>query len=476
MRVVAGSARGRALVAPPGGKTRPTSDRVREAVFNALWSRGVLDGAVAVDLFAGSGALGVEALSRGAAHVTFVDDDRAALRAGAATVPDLDLVLLDLDPRLHGQHYDVVSNATLWPLFHGMFDLVRRPRFDGRFQEAWDAYVAVNDSFAAAAAKSAREGDVVLVQDYQLALVPGALRKARPDLRLVHFTHTPFCGPEGIRVLPEAVATDICSSMGAVPAGFHTRRWLRNYAGAAAEVLGSPAAVTPPFVAPLGPDPADLTEVASSPEARAAAGRFAELVGDRMAVVRVDRLEPSKNIARGFAAYDLLLETRPEWRERVVFVALAYPSRENLPEYLAYRQEVEQAAARVNQRWATGGWQPVVLDTQDDYPTSVAALGGYDVLMVNPVRDGLNLVAKEGALLNDRDGVLCLSRGAGSFDELAEAAIEIHAFDILQGAGALHDALSMSAGERTVRARRLKELAGARTPALWLEDLLAHAG
>jgi trehalose 6-phosphate synthase len=404
------------------------------------------------------------------------DDDRAAVKAGAATVTGFDLVLLDLDPRLHGLHYDVVSNATLWPLFHGMFDLVRRPRFDGRFREAWDAYVAVNDAFATATAKAAAEGDVVLVQDYQLALVPGALRKTRPDLTLVHFTHTPFCGPEGIRVLPEAVATELCASMAAVPAGFHTRRWVRNYAAATAEVLGSAAAVTPPFAAALGPDPADLAEVAGSPEAQAAAARFAGVVGDRMAVVRVDRLEPSKNIVRGFAAYDLLLETRPEWRERVVFVALAYPSRENLPEYLAYRQEVEQAASRVNQRWGTGDWQPVVLDTNDDYPTSIAALGGYDVLMVNPVRDGLNMVAKEGALLNRRDGVLCLSRGAGAFDELGEAAVEIHAFDVLQGASALHTALSMPAAERATRAQRLKELAGTRTPATWLEDLLAHAG
>jgi trehalose 6-phosphate synthase len=404
------------------------------------------------------------------------DDDRAAVHAGAARAPDFDLVLLDLDPRLHGQHYDVVSNATLWPLFHGMFDLVRRPRFDTRFREAWDAYVAVNDAFAAATAKAAPEGDVVLVQDYQLALVPGALRKTRPDLTLAHFTHTPFCGPEGIRVLPDVVATELCASMAAAPTGFHTRRWVRNYAASAAEVLGSSATMRPPFVAALGPDPADLVEAAGSPEAQAASARFAEMVGDRAVVVRVDRLEPSKNIVRGFAAFDLLLEIHPQWRERVVFVALAYPSRENLPEYLAYRQEVEQAAGRVNERWGTRDWQPVVLDTSDDYPKSIAALGGYDVLMVNPVRDGLNLVSKEGPLLNCRDGVLCLSRGAGSFDELGPAAVEIHAFDVLQGASALHTALSMPAAERAARAQRLTELAGARTPALWLEDLLAHAG
>ena len=438
------------------------------------------DGTFAVSRGAGGVVSGLAPLLSGTG-ATWVaaaisDDDRAAVRAGAAAGEGFDLVLLDLDARLHGLHYDVVSNGTLWPLFHGMFDLVRRPRFDRRFREAWDAYVAVNEAFAAATAKAAGEGDAVLVQDYQLALVPGALRKARPDLRLAHFTHTPFCGPEGIRVLPEAVAVDLCASMAAVPAGFHTRRWVRNYAASAAEVLDPGTAVTPPFVAALGPDPADLAEVAASPEAQAAADRFAALVGDRAVVVRVDRLEPSKNIVRGFAAYDLLLDTHPEWRDRVVFVALAYPSRENLPEYLAYRQEVVQAAGRVNQRWGTPDWQPVLLDTNDDYPTSIAALGGYDVLMVNPLRDGLNLVAKEGALLNRRDGVLCLSRGAGSFDEMGEVAVEIHAFDLLQGASALHTALTMPAAERAARAQRLRELAAGRTPARWLEDLLAHAG
>lgn len=403
------------------------------------------------------------------------DDDRAAVRAGEAQVPGFDLQLLDLDPRAHGLHYDLVSNATLWPLHHGLFDLVRRPRFDRRFGEAWDAYVAVNEAFAAAVAKGAGEGEVVLVQDYQLALVPGALRRDRPDLRVVHFTHTPFCGPDSIRVLPDAVSAALCASMAAVPAGFHTRRWVRNYEASVREVLGPEAPSAPPFVAPLGPDPDDLAAAAASDETRAAAEIFAELAGDRGVLLRVDRLEPSKNLVRGFAAYDLLLEEHPDWRGRVVFVALAYPSRENLAEYLAYRQEAEQAAARVNERWAAGDWQPVVLDTHDDYPTSVAALCRYDVLVVNPVLDGLNLVAKEGPLLNRRDGVLCLSRGAGAFDELGPAALEVHPYDVLQTAEAMHAALAMPAPERAERAARLRQLASARTPSVWLDDLLAHA-
>ena len=402
------------------------------------------------------------------------DDDRAAVRAGVATTDGFDLRMLDLDPVAHRLHYDLVSNAVLWPLHHGLFDLVRRPRFDRRFREAWEAYSDVNRRFATVVAESAPKGDAVLVQDYQLALVPGLLREARPDLAVVHFTHTPFCGPDSIRILPDAVSWAVCSSLASVPSGFHSARWAQAYQASVREVLGPAAPVTPPFVAPLGPDPADLARTAASEETAAAAAAFDALAEDRMVLLRVDRVEPSKNIVRGFAAYDLLLEEHPHWRGRVVFVALVYPSRESLSEYLAYRQEVEQAAAAVNRRWAEKGWTPVLLDTKDHYPTSVAALGRYDVLVVNPMRDGLNLVAKEGPLLNQRDGVLCLSRGAGAFDELGEAAVEVHPFDVLQTAQAMHTALSLTPPERAERASRLRELAAARTAADWLEDLLAR--
>jgi trehalose 6-phosphate synthase len=135
---------------------------------------------------------------------------------------------------------------------------------------------------------------------------------------------------------------------------------------------------------------------------------------------------------------------------------------------------VEQAAAAVNRRWAEGDWTPVLLDTNDHYPTSVAALCRYDALVVNPLRDGLNLVAKEGPLLNRRDGVLCLSRMAGAYDELGEAAVEVHPFDVLQTAQAMHLALSLTGPERAERASRLRELVAARTAADWLKDVLAQ--
>lgn len=403
------------------------------------------------------------------------DDDRAAVEAGAARSADFDLHLLALDPALHHRHYQVVSNAVLWFLHHGLFDLVHRPRFDGRFDEAWDAYREVNRVYADEIAAAADEGDAVLVQDYHLALVPGMLSRARPDLGQVFFQHTPHCDPNSVRVLPAPVSRELLGSMGTVRTGFHTARWSAAYEACREEVLGLGAPGAPAFHAPLGIDPEALERNAASDEARAEGDVLEEMAGDRQVVLRVDRIEPAKNVVRGFLAYDLFLERHPEWRERVVFVALLYPSRESLPEYLAYRQEIEQVVDRVNDRWATAGWQPVVLDPDDVYPRSLAGLRRYDVLLVNPVRDGLNLVAKEGPFLNRRDGVLALSPEAGAFDELGDAALAVHPFDLGQTAAVLHKALTMDAGERRRRAGRLRDLTTARTSRHWLDDLVEQA-
>jgi trehalose 6-phosphate synthase len=198
-------------------------------------------------------------------------------------------------------------------------------------------------------------------------------------------------------------------------------------------------------------------------------------VGDRLVLLRIDRIEPSKNIVRGFLAFDALLERRPGLRGRVVFVAMLYASRERLPEYLAYANEVEQAVDRVNERWGTTDWQPVLLDLRDDFERSVAGMERYDVLLVNPLKDGLNLVAKEGPVLNRRDGSVCLSRDAGAFDDLAGAVLPVHPFDLEQTAATIDAALALPLDDRAARAARLRTLATSRSPATWLADLVARA-
>jgi trehalose 6-phosphate synthase len=416
-------------------------------------------------LVEGTGAMWV------AAAIT--DADRRAAGEGVVDAEGFRYRSLAIDPDLYRQAYDVVSNATLWFLSHRLFDLSRRPRIDRRWREAWEAYRAVNRTFAEAVTADAPEGAVVLVQDYHLSLVGTWLAQERPDLRAVHFTHTPFCDPVDLRVLPQDVTEELLGGLASHTAcGFHTRRWAEAFEACCAEVLGT----TPPtFVAPLAPDHDHISEVMNSAEFTAAAQQLDDRIGDQRLIVRVDRIELSKNLLRGFLAFEELLRSRPEWVGRVVFAALVYPSREGLPEYLAYRQEVENLAQRINDAWATAAWTPVLLDTSDNYIASLAALQRYDVLLVNPLRDGLNLVAKEGPLVNRRDGVLALSREAGVWHELGELALTVNPFDVAGTADVLATALALTPDERAAHAGALREAAGRRSPRDWLDDQLRAA-
>ena len=399
--------------------------------------------------------------------------DRQVAAAGVVEAEGFRVRLLPIDADIYRMAYDVVGNATLWFVHHALFDLARRPRFDHRFAEAWAAYREMNHAFADAIAADAPEGAAVLVQDYHLALVGLRLAKLRPDLRTVHFAHTPFAGPDLIRVLPDAVAHELLDGLAGYHAcGFHTQRWSDAFTASCRDVIGH-APTT--FVAPLAPDPADLARVASSPACNEALIALNTEIGDRALIVRVDRIELSKNLIRGFHAFDDLLERYPHWRERVIFGAFIYPSREGLPEYLAYRQEVESVIATINRRWATPTWTPILADLSDDFPRSVAALRRYDVLLVNPIRDGLNLVAKEGALVNQRDGLIALSPEAGAWAELADAVRRVHPYDISGTADVLATALEAGPVERATESAALRQLALARTPADWLADQLAAA-
>ena len=404
------------------------------------------------------------------------DADRVAARRGLTEAAGLRATLLDLDPERFRTSYDVVCNATLWFAHHGLFDSAHRPRFDLRWRDAWDAYREVNDAFADAVASEAPEGAAVLVQDYHLCLLAPQLRDRRPDLRLVHFSHTPFAGPDDLARIPTAAARELLEGLRAHHAcGFHCERWAERFRQSCDEVLG-PVRAPATFVAPLAPDPDDLAATVARPETAAALDELDDLLGDRQLIVRVDRIELSKNVLRGLHAVDDLLTRYPQWRGRVVLGAFLYPSREGLPEYLAYRQEVETLLARVDERWRTDDWQPVLADLSDDYPRSVAALQRSDVLLVNPVRDGLNLVAKEGPLVNRRDGSLVLSREAGAWAELGAAALGVNPYDVAETADAIDAALTRTPAERADAAAALRAAASRRTPADWLADQLAAAG
>jgi trehalose 6-phosphate synthase len=399
------------------------------------------------------------------------DADREAAADGqVAEAEGLRVRLLALDPDTYRQSYDVICNGTLWFCLHGLYDLPRRPRIDRHWREAWEAYRSVNEAFADAAAEVAPEGAAVLVQDYHLALVGARLRAHRPDVATVHFTHTPWCDVDGLRPMPLEVSRELVGGIAANTAcTFHTHRWADAFVASHRAFVGE---APPPRVGvtPLASDPDDLAATAASSACEEQRAQLIELVGDRKLLVRVDRIELSKNILRGFHAFDELLTSHPEWRERVVFCALLYASRQGLPEYLAYRQEVEGLVDRINTKWATPSWTPIIYDDSDDFPRSIAALQLADAVLVNPVRDGLNLVAKEAVLVSD-DAVLVLSTEAGVYEELGDAgAIAINPFDIGATADALHEALTMDDGERGRRHAQLHAVVSSRTPRDWLRE------
>ncbi|HMA46066.1 MAG TPA: trehalose-6-phosphate synthase [Frankiaceae bacterium] len=403
--------------------------------------------------------------------------DRAGHDTGGAAVR-----MLDIDRVVLDRAYNAVANRTLWFVLHLLYSTSSAPTFGPVFRREWEAYEHYNGAFAAALAEEASAGATVVIQDYHLTLTPRQLRALRPDLRIAHFSHTPWVSPEYYRLLPDYVARAVLAGMlGADLVGFLTREWAEAFLACCAAVLGARVSrwgvtyagrTTRIGVHPLGVDGPQLRERAARKDAAVRTAELAELAGARRLLVRVDRTELSKNIVRGLQAYRELLRTRPEWRERVLHLVCAYPSRHDLPEYREYTAAVQRIAEDIREEFATDGWDPVRLDVSDDYPRSLAALSLAQVLVVNPIRDGMNLVAKEGPVLA-MDGVaLVLSREAGACAELGSAALVVNPYDVTETAEAMHAGLSMPPAERRSRTERLVAAATALPPQTWFRELL----
>ncbi|MET8451042.1 trehalose-6-phosphate synthase [Streptomyces sp. NPDC005209] len=385
--------------------------------------------------------------------------------------------MLDIDATVFADAYNGVANSVLWFVHHMLYQTPLEPVFDAEFRRQWASYEAYNRAFAEALAEEAAQGAAVVIQDYHLALAPRMLRQLRPDLRIGHFSHTPWAPPDYFRLLPDDIAAELLGGiLGADRAAFLTRRWADAFTDCCHAVLGPgiPSG-TRIGVHGLGADADFLRKRAHEPDvAERMTALRAEIGEGRKTIVRVDRTELSKNIVRGLLAYRQLLEDRPEWRERVVHVAFAYPSRQDLAVYRDYTAQVQRVAEEINSRYGTPGWTPVVLHVKDDFARSLAAYRLADVALVNPIRDGMNLVAKEIPVVSDEGCALVLSREAGAYEELGEDALTVNPYDIVGTASALHRALTMPLDERAERTKRLAAAATALPPTQWFLDQL-HA-
>ncbi|MFJ2159178.1 trehalose-6-phosphate synthase [Streptomyces sp. NPDC087856] len=398
------------------------------------------------------------------------DGDREAVRRG---VGEDGVRMLDIPADVHTDAYNGIANSVLWFVHHMLYQTPLEPVFDAEFRRQWASYETYNRAFAEALAQEAAEGAVAIVQDYHLCLVPGMLRELRPDLRIGHFSHTPWAPADYFRMLPDDIREQLLTGMlGADRLGFLTHRWADAFTACCTEFAGG-VGDTRIGVHGLGAD-ADFLRARSHEadvEERIVALRE-EIGAGRRTIVRVDRTELSKNIVRGLLAYRQLLDDHPELLEQVVHVAFAYPSRQDLAVYRDYTAEVQRVADEINSRYGTPGWTPVVLHVKDDFARSLAAYRLADVALVNPIRDGMNLVAKEVPVVSDEGCVLVLSREAGAYEELGEDAIPVNPYDVIGTAAALHEALTMSAGERAERTKRLTAAATALPPAQWFLEQL----
>ncbi len=421
------------------------------------------------------------------------EEDVAVSRESAPyEVENLRITLVEHDKRAYDSMYNKIANPLLWFAQHGIYNLPYAPLLGDDTREAWEeGYVAVNRNFAEATARTVEGADypIILLHDYQLYMAPGFLRERLSDDAFISlFVHIPWPEPDYWRVLPNYMREGILESLlEANVLAFHTRRYARNFVETAMAFLGVEGDAGQGVIRyqgrevwvrayPISIDPTEFDELAGSEAVLEQEESVKALPGKLL--LRIDRMDLSKNIVRGFVAYGRMFERYPEMKERVTFLAGVQPSRGDVAEYASYAEAVQETVEEINGRHRSASWTPIELSMEDNFPRSVAAYKNYDVLLVNAVRDGMNLVAKEAAVVNEREGVLILSENAGAYEELGEHALTVNPFDIDEQADAIYRALTMPEDERRRRAEALRDTVRSNTVEHWveaqMEDIAAY--
>jgi trehalose 6-phosphate synthase len=435
------------------------------------------DGAVWVCAALGEEDVAVAREHDGGAFDLEGDGDGAALRVR----------MVELDPEAQEKFYAVISNPLLWFIQHYLWDLSDSPDITRRENDAFDnGYAPVNAQFADAVVEEVEAlggRATVMLQDYHFYLVAEQVRARCPDAFLHHFVHIPWPHPDAWRILPPGMREALFNGLlGNDVVAFHSQRSARNFLLCCQELLGLRADLDGHTVEvgdrtvvtrwhPISVNPDELEAAAAAPAVAEHVRRLADERRDHL-ILRVDRADLSKNILRGFRAFDTMLDQHPELAGRVTFLALLQPSREDVDEYVVYMEKIRTLVEEVNAKHGTDDWQPIHLNLEGDFDQVLAAYKLFDVLVVNAVFDGMNLVAKESVLVNERDGVLALSENTGAFEELGKFSVTLHPFDIQQQADALFDALTMDRDERRRKLEACASIVRENDIAKWLGEQL----
>jgi trehalose 6-phosphate synthase len=419
-------------------------------------------------------------------RVVAAEADGEAIEETARDGSPYRLRFVSTDPSAYDWYYNVVANPTLWFLQHYLWDLAHAPQVDQGLNHAWEeGYVAVNAAFADAVLDELehRPDATVFFHDYHLYLAPRLVRERRPGSLLTHFVHIPWPQPDYWHVLPGSIRRAIHDGLLANDiVGFHIARWRRNFLRSCADLVGAEANFVDNVVGydgrevlvtshPISVDPLEFDELAGAEHVLAEEAILVERRPEFL-IVRVERTDPSKNIVRGFRAFELFLDLHPELHERVGMLAKLDPSRQDIPEYAEYLGAIQREARRVNDRFQRNGWLPIDLQIDDNFALAVAAYKQFDVLLVNAIFDGMNLIAQEASLVNERDGVVILSENTGAHEEIGEFAITVNPFDVTGQAVAIGEAIEMPAAERRARLEGIRSHVREHDLVAWIQAQL----
>lgn len=407
-------------------------------------------------------------------------------------VEGIRLKLIRPNKKQYDQYYKVIANPLLWFIHHELWEIPRKPSITRETWKSWKGYVEINRQFADAIAESIKGETrpvIVFPQDYHLYLVPHFLReKVGDQVQIQHFVHIPWPGPDAWRILPPAMRNSILTSLlSANRVGFQTEKDAFNFVQTCrfylddAHSRGRRDAIyykgrtIEARAYPISIDVEKVESIAEEPQTQLLKSQLIHFIGDQKLILRVDRIEPSKNILRGLEAFRTLLEENPEYRGKVQMLALLVPSRMEVDEYQDYLKDIMAESGLINAQFSSEFWEPVRVVVGNNYHRAIAAMQLYDVLLVNPIADGMNLVAKEGTLVNQRNGSLLLSENAGAYYEMGEYASTISPFDIYGTAKAMHKALSTPQEELAVSAEALRNIVRANDVKQWFDIQLNDA-
>ena len=383
------------------------------------------------------------------------------------------------------KHYEQISNRLLWFLQHYLYDPTTDAMSGEKLQDAWkNGYCVANEAIAEAVIAEVDRGEgvpVVMLHDYHLYLAPALIRQHHPTLIMQQFIHIPWPDVRCWQFLPENIAQAIYQGLaGNDIIGFQTERDSHNFLEGARTLLEGAvvdfeeSAVwwqghkTMVRAYPISISVEEEDRLMQSVAGKRAARAIRPFLGEKT-IVRVDRLEPTKNIIRGFQAFALMLDTHPELRGVVKFLALLVPSRESLPEYKRYNAEVKKIIDEINTRYGSADWKPIEAFFENNRLQALAAMQYYDAMLVNPIIDGMNLVAKEAVAVNRANGLLVLSRTAGAFQQLSKACIPTTPTDVNETAEALYTALTMPLEERRIKALLARNNVAHQNLQMWLQ-------